>query len=150
MFHLARLFQAGSSRCVLICLLDSRPLLCRTSLVPVYVPLLFASVAVRDCASSSRCRSSYAKLYIVFDPDFTDTVDDEVLDAISSQFLFQLGFLLILPIPLLLAVEAVRTACCRGGFALRVYRVRRTNSYFVYYGRRDRKAKSRRNPRSNR
>ncbi|CAM9645366.1 unnamed protein product, partial [Laminaria digitata] len=47
----------------------------------------------------------YAKLYIVFDPDFTDTVDDEVLDAISSQFLFQLGFLLILPIPLLLAVE---------------------------------------------
>lgn len=36
-----------------------------------------------------------------------DTVDDEVLDAISSQFLFQLGFLLILPIPLLLAVEQV-------------------------------------------
>ncbi|CAM9689894.1 unnamed protein product, partial [Ectocarpus fasciculatus] len=47
----------------------------------------------------------YAKLYIAFDPDFTDTVDDDVLDAISSQFLFQLGFLLILPIPLLLAVE---------------------------------------------
>ena len=56
------------------------------------------------------CRASYAKLYIVFDPDFTDTVDDEVLDAISSQFLFQLGFLLILPIPLLLAVEQVYTA----------------------------------------
>lgn len=49
----------------------------------------------------------YAKLYIVFDPEFTETVDDEVLDAISSQFLFQLGFLLILPIPLLLAVEQV-------------------------------------------
>ncbi|CBJ30457.1 1,3-beta-glucan synthase, family GT48 [Ectocarpus siliculosus] len=47
----------------------------------------------------------YAKLYIAFDPDFVDTVDDDVLDAISSQFLFQLGFLLILPIPLLLAVE---------------------------------------------
>lgn len=49
----------------------------------------------------------YAKLYIAFDPDFVDTVDDDVLDAISSQFLFQLGFLLILPIPLLLAVEQV-------------------------------------------
>eukprot|EP00903_Cladosiphon_okamuranus_P007590 g7363.t1 len=47
----------------------------------------------------------YAKLYITFDPTFVDTVDDEVLNAISSQFLFQLGFLLILPIPLLLAVE---------------------------------------------
>lgn len=49
----------------------------------------------------------YAKLYIVFDPDFQDDVDDKVLEAISSQFLFQLGFLLILPIPLLIAVEQV-------------------------------------------
>lgn len=59
------------------------------------------------------CRRSnrYAKLFIAFDPDFEDTVDDEVLDAISSQFLFQLGFLLILPIPLLLAVEQVTYLC---------------------------------------
>lgn len=49
----------------------------------------------------------YAKLYIVFDPEFNETVDDEVINALSSQFLFQLGFLLILPIPLLLAVEEV-------------------------------------------
>lgn len=43
----------------------------------------------------------------MFDPEFEDTVDDEVINALSSQFLFQLGFLLILPIPLLLAVEQV-------------------------------------------
>lgn len=52
--------------------------------------------------------NSYGKLYITFDPSFVNAVDDEVLDAISSQFLFQLGFLLILPIPLLLAVEQAR------------------------------------------
>ena len=85
------------------------PLSCNVSVVAVCdcVPLFFLLP----------CRASYAKLYIVFDPDFTDTVDDEVLDAISSQFLFQLGFLLILPIPLLLAVEQVLP--CRRGWRLR-------------------------------
>ncbi len=44
-------------------------------------------------------------------------MDDAVLDAISSQFLFQLGFLLILPIPLLLAVEQVRCGAVQLGAA---------------------------------
>lgn len=47
----------------------------------------------------------YSKLYIVFDEEFT--VDSDVSGALSTQFLFQLGFLLILPIPLLLSVEQV-------------------------------------------
>lgn len=47
----------------------------------------------------------YSKLYIVFDEEFT--VDSDVSSALSTQFLFQLGFLLILPIPLLLSVEQV-------------------------------------------
>ena len=49
----------------------------------------------------------YAKLFIAFDTSFTSTADDGVLKAISSEFLFQLGFLLVQPIPLLLTVEQV-------------------------------------------
>lgn len=45
----------------------------------------------------------------MFDPDFSYTADEDVLTALSSQFLLQLGFLLILPIPLLIAVEQVYT-----------------------------------------
>ncbi|CAM9858817.1 unnamed protein product, partial [Choristocarpus tenellus] len=47
----------------------------------------------------------YTKLYIVFEPTFNEIDDVEVLEVISSQFLFQLGFLLILPIPMVLSLE---------------------------------------------
>ncbi|CAM9250703.1 unnamed protein product [Discosporangium mesarthrocarpum] len=49
----------------------------------------------------------YSKLYIVFSPEFLDAVEENVniIQGISSQFLVQLGFLLILPIPLVLSLE---------------------------------------------